>query len=74
MSWQVDGNRRKESEPTQRCCAESGSLQGSWLTLLSSEPKKILSPVKNFKPDIAPEELRTWIMRFRDAVREKRGL
>lgn len=33
-----------------------------------------VAAVKNFKPDIAQEELRTWIMRFRDAVREKRGL
>lgn len=30
--------------------------------------------VKTFKPDIKKEELKGWIMRFRDAVREKRGL
>lgn len=30
--------------------------------------------VKTFRPDIGKEELKTWIMRFHDAVREKRGL
>jgi undecaprenyl pyrophosphate synthase len=30
--------------------------------------------VKKFKPDVEKEELKAWIMRFRDARREKRGL
>ena len=33
-----------------------------------------VSAVKGYKPDITKEELQEWIMRFRDAVREKRGL
>ena len=30
--------------------------------------------VKAYKPDIGKDELRTWIMQFRDVVRAKRGL
>jgi hypothetical protein len=33
-----------------------------------------VSAVKGYKPDITKEELKEWIMRFRAAVREKRGL
>jgi hypothetical protein len=33
-----------------------------------------VSAVKGYKPDITTEELQEWIMRFRAAVREKRGL
>ena len=33
-----------------------------------------VSAVKGYKPDITKEELQEWIMRFRAAVREKRGL
>jgi hypothetical protein len=33
-----------------------------------------VAAVKNYKPNISKEELKTWITRFHDAVREKRGL
>jgi len=33
-----------------------------------------VSAVKGYKPDITKEELQEWVMRFRAAVREKRGL
>lgn len=33
-----------------------------------------VAAVKNFKPHVGGDELKTWIMLFRDAVREKRGL
>jgi len=33
-----------------------------------------VSAVKGYKPDITKEELQEWIMLFRAAVREKRGL
>ena len=33
-----------------------------------------VSAVKGYKPDITKEELREWVMRFRAAVREKRGI
>lgn len=33
-----------------------------------------VSAVKGYKPDVTKEELQEWIMLFRDAVREKRGL
>ncbi len=33
-----------------------------------------VSAVKGYKPDVTKEELQEWIMRFRAAVREKRGL
>jgi hypothetical protein len=32
-----------------------------------------VAAVKNYKPDAGKDELKYWIMRFRDAVREKRG-
>jgi hypothetical protein len=32
-----------------------------------------VSAVKGYKPDIRKEELQEWVMRFRAAVREKRG-
>lgn len=33
-----------------------------------------VAAAKTFKPGIGSDELKVWIMRFRDAVREKRGL
>jgi len=36
--------------------------------------KDFVSAVKGYTPDITKEELQEWIMRFRAAVREKRGL
>ncbi len=33
-----------------------------------------VSAVKGYKPDVTKEELQKWIMLFRAAVREKRGL
>jgi hypothetical protein len=33
-----------------------------------------VAAVKNYKPGIGNEELKAWIMRFRAARREKRGL
>jgi hypothetical protein len=36
--------------------------------------EEFVAAVKAFKPDAGKEELKAWIMRFRDARREKRGL
>jgi hypothetical protein len=36
--------------------------------------EEFVAEVKRFKPDVGKEELKAWIMRFRDARREKRGL
>jgi hypothetical protein len=36
--------------------------------------EEFVSAVKKFKPDVGKEELKTWIMRFHDARRAKRGL
>jgi undecaprenyl pyrophosphate synthase len=36
--------------------------------------EEFVAAVKKFKPDVGKEELKGWIMRFRAAVREKRGL
>ncbi|MGA9508077.1 MAG: hypothetical protein WBV55_05455 [Candidatus Sulfotelmatobacter sp.] len=36
--------------------------------------EEFVAAVKKFKPDLGKQELKTWIMRFRDARREKRGL
>jgi undecaprenyl pyrophosphate synthase len=36
--------------------------------------QEFVDAVKKFKPDVEKEELKAWIMRFRDARREKRGL
>jgi hypothetical protein len=36
--------------------------------------KEFVAAVKKFKPDVSKEELKAWIMRFRDARREKRGI
>jgi undecaprenyl pyrophosphate synthase len=36
--------------------------------------EEFVDAVKKFKPDVGKEELKAWIMRFRDARREKRGL
>ena len=33
-----------------------------------------VSAVKAYKPDVAKDELQEWVMLFRAAVREKRGL
>jgi len=33
-----------------------------------------VSAVKGYKPDVTKEELQEWVMLFRAAVREKRGL
>ena len=33
-----------------------------------------VSAVKGYKPDVTKDELREWVMLFRAAVREKRGL
>jgi hypothetical protein len=35
---------------------------------------EFVAAVKKFQPDVGKEELKAWIMRFRDARREKRGL
>jgi len=35
---------------------------------------EFVAAVKKFKPDVGKEELKTWIMRFHDARRAKRGL
>ncbi len=35
---------------------------------------EFVAAVKKFKPDVGKEELKTWIRRFHDARREKRGL
>jgi hypothetical protein len=36
--------------------------------------EEFVAEVKKFKPDVQKEELKAWIMRFRDARREKCGL
>ena len=36
--------------------------------------EEFVAAVKKFKPDVGKEELKTWIMRFHAARREKRGL
>ena len=36
--------------------------------------EEFVADVKKFKPDAGKEELKTWIMLFHDARREKRGL
>lgn len=54
--------RKKELAQKLADAVESGSEQD------------FVEAVKAFKPDIGKEELKAWIMRFRDAVREKRGL
>jgi hypothetical protein len=36
--------------------------------------EEFVAAVKKFKPDVSKEELKTWITRFHDARREKRGL
>ena len=36
--------------------------------------EEFVAAVKSFRPDAGKEELKAWIMRFRDARREKRGL
>jgi hypothetical protein len=36
--------------------------------------EEFVAAVKKFKPDPGKQELKAWIMRFRDARREKRGL
>jgi hypothetical protein len=38
------------------------------------EEDDFVSAVKGYRPDITKEELQEWVMRFRAAVREKRGL
>lgn len=35
---------------------------------------EFVAAVKKFKPDVGKDELKTWIMRFHDARRAKRGL
>jgi hypothetical protein len=35
---------------------------------------EFVAAVKKFKPGVGKEELKTWIMRFHDARRAKRGL
>jgi hypothetical protein len=35
---------------------------------------EFVAAVKKFKPDVGKEELKTWIMRFHDARRARRGL
>ena len=36
--------------------------------------EEFVAAVKKFKPHAGKDELKAWIMRFRDARREKRGL
>lgn len=36
--------------------------------------EEFIAAVKKFKPDVGKDDLKTWIMQFRDARREKRGL
>ena len=36
--------------------------------------EEFVDAVKKFRPDVGKEELKTWIMQFHDARREKRGL
>jgi len=36
--------------------------------------EEFVAAIKEFKPDVGKDELKTWIMRFRAARREKRGL
>jgi undecaprenyl pyrophosphate synthase len=36
--------------------------------------EEFIAAVREFKPDVGKEELKAWLMQFRDARREKRGL
>jgi len=36
--------------------------------------EEFVDAVKKFKPDVGKEELKSWIMRFHGARREKRGI
>jgi hypothetical protein len=50
-----------------------GSISKSFTRLQGIGEDDFVSAVKGYKPDITKEELQEWIMRFRAAVREKRG-
>jgi hypothetical protein len=65
----------KKIESTRRSYAEKKELAAKLADAAEcGSEEDFVQAVKTFKPNIGKEELETWIMRFRDAAREKRGL
>ena len=64
---EIGANRRRDGAP------EEGTRREAFAVEYGTE-EEFVAAVKKFKPDVGKEELKTWIMRFHDARREKRGL
>jgi hypothetical protein len=62
-------SEQREAEKRRREFADKLELIAEYLG-----EDDFVSAVKGYKPDVTKEELQEWVMLFRAAVREKRGL
>jgi hypothetical protein len=62
-------DQQHEAEKRRRAFADKLELIAGYLG-----EDDFVSAVKAYKPDVTKDELREWVMLFRAAVREKRGL
>jgi len=64
-----ESDEQREAEKRRKEFADKLELIAEYL----GEDDFVLA-VKGYKPDVTKDELREWVMLFRAAVREKRGL
>jgi hypothetical protein len=69
--WKPPGEQRLDAELLRRKRRLAEKLA---FAVECGTEDEFVTAVKEFKSDISKEELKEWIMRFRDARREKRGL
>ena len=69
--WKPTKAERTDAEAIRRKKELAGKLA---FAVEYGTEEEFVAEVKKFKPDVGKEELKVWIMRFRDARREKRGL
>jgi undecaprenyl pyrophosphate synthase len=70
-SWKPPREQRTDAEEIRRKKELAEKLA---FAVEYGTEEEFVTAVKKFKPDVGKEELKAWIMRFRDARREKRGL
>jgi hypothetical protein len=70
-SWRPPKEKRTDAEAVRRKKELAEKL--AFAVEFGTE-EEFVAAVKKFKPDVEKDDLKAWIMRFRDARREKRGL
>jgi undecaprenyl pyrophosphate synthase len=69
--WKPPKEQRTDAEAVRR---KKGLAEKLAFAVEFGTEEEFVDAVKKFKPDVGKDELKAWIMRFRDARREKRGL